>query len=293
MKMSFAAIAAAALCVAAQGALAKDTGADARFKAIYTKEWAWRKAQYGIRDEENKREPLPDYLPSATPGAEAARLAHWTSVLKEVNGIPRAQLSPKVQVDYDVYKPQIAALIPDEKFRDFEMPVNSDSAFYSDLTETARRDFNSVQDYRNYVKWLRDIPRYFREEIAEMRAGLKRGFTPPKITLTGRDKIVEQIANAKPEESVFLEPFKKNAVNMPGQEWNALRADTVKAVQDAVLLAYRELLPFMRDEYIPHARNSLAAEALPGGKVYYRSKILKFTTLDLDPAKIHQIGVSE
>jgi uncharacterized protein (DUF885 family) len=277
----------------APGARAADTGADARFKAITTKEWVWRKAQFALHDEEDKREPIPDYLPSETPQAEAARLAYWSNVLKEVEAIPRAELSPKVQVDYDVYRPQIAALVADEKFRDFEMPVNSDSAFYSDLTETARRDFHSVQDYRNYVKWLRDIPRYFREEIGEMRAGLKRGFTPPKVTLAGRDKAIEQIANAKPGDSVFLEPFKKNTVNVPEQEWNALHAEALKAVNDGVLPAYRELLPFVRNDYIPHARESLAAESLPDGKAFYRSKILEFTTLDMDPARIHQIGLSE
>src|SRR5579862_677012 len=294
MKAVLVAVASAvAMSLLAQAAMAADSGADARFKAIYTKEWAWRKAQFAIRDEENKREPLPDYLPSATPQAEAARLAYWQNVVKEVDAIPRARLSPKVQVDYDVYKPQIAALIASQKFRDFEMPVNSDSAFYSDITETARGDFHSVQDYRNYVKWLADIPRYFREETAAMRAGLKRGFTPPWVTLAGRDKAIEQIADSKPEESVFLEPFKKNAVNVPEAEWNALRADASRAVQGDALPAYRELLPFLRDEYIPHARETLAAEALPDGKAYYRSRILEFTTLDLDPAKIHQIGLSE
>lgn len=291
--MLVAAASAAALGIMVQAAMAADSSVDARFKAIYTKEWAWRKAQFAIQDEENKREPLPDYLPSATPQAEAARLTYWQNVMKQVGAIPRARLSPKVQTDYDVYKPQIAALIASQEFRDFEMPVNSDSAFYSDITEVARRDFHSVQDYHNYVKWLRDIPRYFREEAAHMRAGLKRGFTPPKVTLTGRYKAIEQIANSKPADCVFLEPFKKNAVNVPGQEWIRLRADALKAVQDVVLPAYRQLLPFVRDEYIPHARESLAAEALPDGKAYYRSKILEFTTLDLDPAKIHQIGVSE
>ena len=144
-------------------ARAADTGADAKFKAITTREWAWRKAQLALHDEEDKREPIPDYLPSETPQAEAARLAYWTNVLKEVAAMSRAQLSPKAQVDYDVYRPQIAGLIASEKFRDFEKPVNSDSAFYSDLSEAARNDFHTVQDYRNYVKWLRDIPRYFRE----------------------------------------------------------------------------------------------------------------------------------
>jgi len=60
------------LGIAAQTAFAGGSGADARFEALYTKEWAWRKAQFALRDEENKREPLPDYLPSATPAAEAS-----------------------------------------------------------------------------------------------------------------------------------------------------------------------------------------------------------------------------
>src|SRR5437660_3250434 len=155
MKAVFAAASVAALCVAAHAAGAVNTSADARFKAITTKEWVWRKAQLALHDEGNKREPIPDYFPSETPTAEAARLAYWTNVLKEVDTIPRAALSPKVQVDYDVYRPQIAALIAGEKFRDFEMPVNSDSAFYSDLNEKQLRDFHSAPVYRHYDNCLR------------------------------------------------------------------------------------------------------------------------------------------
>lgn len=283
----------ALVIMGAHGALAADSGADAKFKTIYTREWAWRRAQFGLRDEENTREPLPDHLPNMDPAAEASRLAYWTKVLNDVDAIPRDKLSPELQVDYDVYRPQIAALIAGEHFRDFEMPVNSDSSFYGDLAETARDDFRSTQDYRNYVKWLGDIPRYFREEIGEMRAGLKRGFTPPKVTLTGRDAAIAAVADSKPDASVFSEPFKKNTLNIPEPEWNALRATALKTIQDSVIPAYRNLLQFMRDHYIPGARSALAAETLPDGKAYYRSKILEFTTLDMDPAAIHRIGLQE
>lgn len=292
-SLAIAALIALVAFIGGNSAHAADTNADAQFKAIYTKEWAWRKAEFGIRDEENTREPLPDYLPKADAAAEAARLDYWTKVLKQIDAIPRGQLSAQVQADYDVYRPQIAALIADERLRDYEMPANSDSAFYTDVAETARRDFRSPQDYRNYVKWLGDFPRYFREEIGEMRAGVARGFTPPKVTLAGRDAAVAAIANAKPAESVFFEPFKKNAVRVPDAEWNALRAQALKQIQESVIPAYRNLLTFLRNDYIPHARTTLAAEALPGGKAYYRAKILEFTTLDMDPAEIHRIGLQE
>ena len=74
MKAVFAAASVAALCVAAHAAGAVNTSADARFKAITTKEWVWRKVQLALHDEGNKREPIPDYFPSETPTAEAARL---------------------------------------------------------------------------------------------------------------------------------------------------------------------------------------------------------------------------
>jgi uncharacterized protein (DUF885 family) len=126
-----------------------------------------------------------------------------------------------------------------------------------------------------------------------MRAGLKRGFTPPRVTLAGRDASIAAVVNAKPEDSLFLEPFKTNGLNLSATEWNELRANALKAVRESVIPAYRDLLKFMRDEYIPGARTSLAAESLPDGKAYYRSKILEFTTLDLDPASIHKTGLAE
>jgi uncharacterized protein (DUF885 family) len=57
--------------------------------------------------------------------------------------------------------------------------------------------------------------------------------------------------------------------------------------------AYVELLKFMRSEYIPGMRTTLAVEALPQGRAYYRAKIREFTTLDMEPAAIHDLGVAE
>ena len=67
------------------------------------------------------------------------------------------------------------------------MPANSDTTFWTDIGYTARRQYRSTQDYRNWLSQMKDIPRYFHEQMDEMRAGLKRGFTPPRVTLEGRD----------------------------------------------------------------------------------------------------------
>ena len=264
--------------------------ADARLHALYTAEWAWRENQFA--DNENDTKPVVDHLPKVDPAAQAARLKYWERVMAELSAIPRDKLSPEERENYDVYKPQIATLIASQKFRDFEMPVNSDTTFWTDIGYTARRPFKRLDDYKNWISQMRDIPRYFHEQMDEMRAGLARGFTPPRVTLEGRDASLTAVTEAKPEDSLFYTPFKE----MPGidaAQQASLRATAIAAIRDLVQPAYRELLSFMRDTYVPGARTALAAEAMPDGKAWYRAQILQYTTLDQDPAQIHALGVKE
>ncbi|HEV7714195.1 MAG TPA: DUF885 family protein, partial [Steroidobacteraceae bacterium] len=179
-----------------------------------------------------------------------------------------------------------------QKFRDFEMPANSDSAFWTDIGYTARRPFKTLQDYQNWIGQLHDIPRYFHEQMDEMRAGLERGFTPPRVTMEGRDASITTVTEATPEASLFYTPFKE----MPGiaaADQASLRTDAVKTIREVVQPAYVELLQFMRKEYVPGTRTTLAARDLPNGAAYYRTKIREYTTLDMDPAAIQALGESE
>jgi uncharacterized protein (DUF885 family) len=271
-------------------ACTKTPNADARLQSIYSDEWKWREQQFA--DDEDAQKRIEDHLPKVDAQAQAQRLQMWQDVLKKLEAIPRAELSPAEQLNYDVYVPQIKALIADQQFHEYEMPVNSDTTFWTNLGSTARRTYRSVQDYRNWISQMKDIPRYFHEQTDEMRAGLKRGFTPPRVTLEGRDASLTAVTDVTPEASLFYTPFK----DMPGiseADQKALREQAVSTIQGTVQPAYRELLTFYRNEYFPGTRTTLAAYDLPDGKAYYRSRILNFTTLDEDPAQIHAFGEAE
>ncbi len=264
--------------------------ADERFRALYEAEWRWRKDQ--LPGGEDSNQPLADHLPKVDPASQQERRVYWEDTLRKVKALAPADLSPEEQVNYDIYRAQLEVLIDNQRFRDFEMPANSDSAFWTDLGYTARRPFRTLTDYEHWIAQMRDIPRYFGEEMDEMRAGLKRGFTPPRVTLEGRDASITAVTNATPEGSLFYTPFR----DMPGiaaGRQAALRAQGLATIRDVVQPAYVKLLQFMRTEYLPGARTTLAAEALPDGKNYYRAKIREFTTLDMEPEAIHGLGVAE
>ena len=272
---------------------AKTDAEDLHLRAIYNAEDAWRKVQRGAPDEDH-----PDRILAQLPFVNAARqqvdLAHWQSVLQQVDALHPALLSPDERVNYQVFRAQIITLINQQKFREYERPVNSDSTFWSDEEDIGRETPHTLEDYENYISQLHDLPRYFRENIANMRAGLARNFTPPKVTLTGRDQSLVAVAEAKtPQATVYYKPFAKMPTTISPADQTRLRTQAAAAIQNGVIPVYRELLTFYRDVYIPHAQASLAAEDLPDGKAYYQSKILEFTTLTLTPAQIHDIGLSE
>lgn len=264
--------------------------ADAQLRALYTSEWKWRSEQQA--DDEDGTRPVVDHLPKVDPQTQLMRLRYWEDVLRRLDRIPRRDLSAAEKVNYDVYRAQIQVLIASQRFRDYEMPANSDTTFWTDIGYTARRPFRTLRDYEHWLAQMRDIPRYFHEQMDEMRAGIKRGFTPPRVTLEGRDASITAVSAAAAEASLFYTPFK----DMPGiaaDRQARLRAEAVRTIREQVRPAYVELLHFMRSEYVPGTRTSLAAADLPDGAAYYRAKIREFTTLDMEPAAIHDLGVAE
>jgi uncharacterized protein (DUF885 family) len=282
-------------CLAALPPAAHAQDADQRFTALYTKEWDWRQQQFGGDAGEDKpSDPRDDHLPAVDAKAQATRLAYWNDVLRQLDAIPPAALSPANRVNLAVYRPQVEDLAAEVRLRSYEMPFNSDSQFWSDLAFMAREPLKDLQGARNYIAKLEDVPRYFDEQIGNMRAGLARGFSVPRAVLDGRDVSIASYAKATPpEDNPFYAPLKDLPASIPEAERARLRADAARAIRADVVPAYAKLLAFFRDEYVPRARTTLAAEAMPDGKAWYRQQIREYTTLDLDPEAIHRIGLAE
>ena len=271
------------------------SAADERFKSIYSDEWKWRKAQFpGMDDDDPDAASYADRLPAVGPAAQQQRLKYWQDVLQRLAALPAGELSAENKVNLAVYKPQIQNLAAHITLRDYEMPLNSDSQFWSDLGFMADHHLKNAAEARNYIARLDDVPRYFDENIANMRAGLKRGFTVPRAVLDGRDVSISTFSNVKnAQDSVFYKPFLNLPKSIAAAEQARLQADAARAIRERVLPAYARLLKFFRDDYLPHARTTLAAEALPDGKAFYRQQIIEYTTLDQDPEAIHRIGLNE
>ena len=268
--------------------------ADQAFQSIYEKEWKWRQANLGIADEDSDSTGDNQRLPDVSAKAQAQRLVVWDDVLRQLDAIDPKKLSADNRINLAIYRAQVENLAAEVRFGSYEMPFNADSSFWSNLAFMARRPMKNAAEYQAYISRLNDVPRHFEQQIDNMRAGLARGFSVPRAVLDGREVSIANVAGLKdPTTSAYYAPFKQLPTNIPAAEQQRLRVEAAAAIQKSVVPAFAGLLAFFRDEYVPRARSTLAAEAMPNGAAFYRQQIREYTTLDLTPDEIHQIGLED
>ncbi|RDZ26521.1 DUF885 domain-containing protein [Lysobacter silvisoli] len=261
-----------------------------RLRALYEAEWQWRQREFVQVREPDGRWEDGDRMPSVTPQAWQARIAYWEKAMAGLDAIPEAELSDEERINAAVFRTSVAAQLNNARFRTYEAPFNSDTFFWGGLNP--RRPYQKAEEYRRLLGRLHDLPRYFDENIANMRAGLKRGYSVPRVAIEGRDKTIEPYA--KPgADNPFSATFAAIPAHLGEDTRRALQAEAERTIRDEVAPAYAKLLRFMREEYLPQARTSTAARDLPDGQAFYRSQILEYTTLPLSAAQIHEIGKQE
>ena len=264
--------------------------ADQRLKALYTAEWDWRQKEFAREPGQVGRGSAADHFPRVDAASQQQRLDYWQKTLADLDKIPLDPLSAEEKLNAQIFRAVLEEQIVDVRYKTYEAPFNADTFFWTN--NTPREGFATADEYRRYLGRLRDVPRYFDEQIVNMRAGLKRGFTVPKSSVVGRDKTIEPYLKSDDTNPLYL-PFAILPPTIPAAEQEKMRAEARGLIAQNIVPAYSKLLDFIRNEYLVKARTTLAAEKQPDGKAYYQAMIEKFTTLDLTAEQIHQIGLSE
>lgn len=242
----------------------------------------------GIRD-------YDDRLGSVTPESQERRLQANRVFLQRLQGIDRAGLSVQDQINYDLFYTMIEERVRMARWRAWRLPINSDSGFYSGILQLHESHApRTVRDYETYIARLNDVPRYFRENIANMRQGMRDGWTLPREIIGGVSGVIDNLTFANAEATPLWRPFANYPASVPESERARLTAAGRAAIERSVLTSLAEFRTFFREEYAPRARRTIAAAALPNGRAYYADLVRDFTTLpDATPQEIHRIGLAE
>ena len=135
------------------------------------------------------------------------------------------------------------------------------------------------------ARW-RAAPRFIDTEIANLREGVRRGYTQPRANAAAVLEQLDDILKLPLEKSPFA--------GMADRDSAAGFRDSVAGlVATGIVPALRRYRDYLASDYIPHARTSTDIASLPDGVACYRALVRAFTTVDLEPRVLHELGLRQ
>ena len=237
------------------------------------------------------------FVVGISPAAMAAEEKLHRDYLARLQTVDRAVLPTADQLSYDIFKTGREREIEGFKFPDELIPLNQ---FYSTPNSFAQlgsgngmQPFKTVQDYDNFLKRLDGFVAWTDQAIVNMKQGVQRGYTLPKVLAERTVPQLEAHIVASPEDSLYWGPIAKMPADFSAADRERLTRAYRAAIETRVVPTYRKLRDYMRDEYLPKTRLSDGMEGLPNGKAWYAYNVKRITTTDYTPEQIHQIGLDE
>jgi uncharacterized protein (DUF885 family) len=180
------------------------------------------------------------------------------------------------------------------RFRSWLMPVTQISGFHLQMARfPSFFGFENAKDYNDLAARYRKVPAYVDHQIAHMRAGMAAGLMPPKFLLEKVVGQVEGLVAMKPEESPFAEPLSRFPDAISAEERERLRGELLASIRESVQPAFARFAEFLKKEYVPKGRTEVGLWSLPDGAERYAFAVRSYTTTNLSPEEIHQIGLQE
>ena len=235
-----------------------------------------------------------DRLGDSSPEGIERRKQATLDSLALVRSIDRNALPSNERVNYDLLLDQLDRDAREQRFPTDHLPMNQMGGPQQNLARLLALMPNaSAEQLENQISRMEDFPVYVDLTIALMRKGMEKGISPPKITL--RD--VPQQIRAQLVDDAKDSPLLKGFADIPDSvdplQADSLRKRAAEVYGSQVAPAFERLLEFTENEYLPAARESIAARDLPNGEAWYRHNVAVRTTTDLTPQQIHDIGLAE
>jgi len=231
-----------------------------------------------------------DKLADYSLGAIAERHKTDEAFLAKLAAIPTTGFSDQDQLSHDVLVRVLQQRSADFALKEFEMPINQQNGIHTSLADLPLSvPLDSVKHYEDYVARLQQVPRALEQTSEVLRAGMRDKLMPVRFLLEKIPAQCDGIIDANP----FLQPTKKYSADISAEEQKRLTQEITDAINQDVIPAYRTFAAFVRTEYAPQGRTTLAVTALPAGEKRYQNDIYGRTTTRMTPEEIHQLGLRE
>lgn len=233
-------------------------------------------------------------LPDMSKAGRERREAFNQRMLQQLAKIKPDTLSAADNVTLRLFKYERETEAQSYQQFDYMFPMQAYSGYHSYFAGAPdNMSFLTKQDYDNYLISLADFPRYNQQHIDDMRQAIKKGYTQYCASFANYDKTISQHIVNKVTDSVFYAPLAKQPAQFTQAQQDYYQANGKKLITETVIPEYAKLYDFFSQEYMPACRKEVGITALEDGKAYYQYLINFYTTTNMTPEQIHQLGIDE
>ena len=233
-------------------------------------------------------------LPDASPEAEQAQRKELVALSERLGKIDARQLSGESALNHTLLTRIVKESIEELGFDFNRIAFQNDSGFHTVADYVGRTTtISSRDDADAWLARLEALPRYYAQNVANLKRGIKTRYTQPRIVVDRVLQVARKQVEVKPEESSLLLPFARMPASIPAAAQAEYRGKALAIVRDKIYPAQRSFAEFMAREYVPAARPALAWRTTPNGEASYRYLVREQTTTDMTPDQIHKLGLEE
>ncbi|MBI2933041.1 MAG: DUF885 domain-containing protein [Planctomycetes bacterium] len=222
-----------------------------------------------------------DRLPEIDAAARERDTREIKTLLARLKAIDAASLPETDRVSWDILRLQMEWFLEqlDHKFYQWEVDqMMGPQVWFPELLNYHPLDDETGQ--RNLLARWRAFPRIIEQHLGNLREGIAEKRVAPRVAV---ERVAGQI-----DAMLAAPPFPAGLQKVKNA---ALKADLTKAIDEAILPAYRSLAEFLKRGY--PARDAVGVSAIPGGREAYEYCVRMHTTTSFTAKELHQIGHEE
>jgi uncharacterized protein (DUF885 family) len=272
-----------------------------QFFTDFTAEWvrgnpnAATGARYFTGEEQDR---LERQLTPQTEAYTRERIALARKGLAQLRKFDRTRMSDMQRVSADLMEWQLDTVTREAPYLDYSFPLNQFNGVNVTLVEflTVRHPLSNEHDAANYIAALGQVGTRMDEAVSEAKGVAAKEMLPPRFiiqsTLTQMKQFVATPAAQNPLVTTLEQKMNTTATPISDARRKELKEQAAKIVGEQVYPSWQRAISFL-DPLVAQTHDDAGLWRFKGGAQAYAYFLRRFTTTDLTPDQIHEIGLRE
>ena len=218
---------------------------------------------------------------------------HQLDVLNRLDSLDISNFSEDNKVNYKLFKQEYKNSTESHAYKTFLIPFSHRGGIQLQHETISIVPLRNKQHYLDWIERISKIDVLVDAAIEKAKLGISEEIVPPRFLMQKVFKQIKLQAFVEPKDSPFYRAFLDIDSSIERVDIDEIQQEALNVIKLKVIPAYVKLHRFFKDEYLPACRTSIGIKEIDNGKEYYEFLARKFTTTNLSPKEIHEIGLSE